>query len=92
MPQKQPNKPGVKFNPSLGGAFGNTAFGEGSVLLNITAENLDTLMKNLQVGSSILFRYNKVTTKGNAHFFAEILPPMAPRESNRVAATSESIE
>lgn len=75
-------KPGTKFNPSLGGAFANDAFtknGEAGILLNVTAENFDTLMKNVQIGSSILFRFNKVTTKGNKHYFAEILPPMTPK-------------
>ena len=69
-----------KFNPSLGGAFSNDKFGEGSVLLRITEENLDTLMKNVRVGSSILFRFNKVTSKGNKHYFADILPPWEPEE------------
>ena len=82
MPQKEPNKPGVKFNPSLGGAFENSAFGEGSVLLNVTEENLNTLMQNIRVGSSILFRFNKVTQKGNKHYFVEILPPMQPKTAN----------
>ena len=77
MPVKTEKKPS---NPGLGGAFSNTKFGEGSVLLQVTAENYDVLMKNLQVGSGILFRFNKVTTKGNNHYFAEILPPMSAVE------------
>lgn len=68
-----------KFNPKVGNGFSNDAFGEGSILVNIDAEGLDTIMKNLQVGSSILLKYNKVTSKGNKHYFAEILPPMVPR-------------
>jgi hypothetical protein len=63
------------FNPKLGNGFENAAFGEGSILVNIDAEGLDVAMKNLQVGSSILLKYNKVTSKGNKHYFAEILPP-----------------
>lgn len=66
-----------KFNPSAGGAFGNDSFGEGSVMLRIEPENFKVIMENLQVGSSILFRFNKVTQKGNKHYFVEILPPMS---------------
>lgn len=73
---QEAKKPGKNFNPSLGGAFTNDAFGEGSVLLNLTPENFDILMKNVQVGSAILLKYNKVTSKGNKHYWAEILPPM----------------
>lgn len=68
----------VKFNPKIGHGFGNDAFGKGSVLVKIDAEGLDSIMKNLQVGSSILLKYNKVTTNGNNHYFAEILPPLYP--------------
>lgn len=75
-----------KFNPSLGHAFSNNKFGDGSVLLRITAENLDTIMKNLQVGSTILFKYNKVTTKGDKHYFSEILPPLDPNYSGKAKA------
>lgn len=64
-----------KFNPKLGNGFSNDKFGEGSIIVNIEKEGLDVAMKNLQVGSSILLKYNKVTTKGNKHYFAEILPP-----------------
>jgi hypothetical protein len=78
-----------KFNPNLGGAFSNPAFGDDAILLNITTENLDVLMKNVQVGSAILFRFNKVTSKGNKHYFVEILPPMKPRE-NKPAARANS--
>lgn len=90
----QERKDGKRFNPSLGGAFSNDAFGEGSVLLNITAENLDTLVKNVQVGSAILLKYNKVTQKGNKHYFVEILPPMnrvppAAKGKTKAVATSE---
>ncbi len=65
------------FNPNLGGAFTNDKFGEGSIILNITEENYDVIQKNLRVGSAILLKYNKVTTKGNKHYFSEILPPMS---------------
>lgn len=67
--------PAKKFNPKIGNGFSNDAFGEGSILVNVDAEGLDAVMKNLQVGSAILLKYNKVTTKGNKHYFAEILPP-----------------
>jgi hypothetical protein len=69
-----------KFNPSLGGAFENDKFGEGSVFLQITKEGYDALMQNLQVGGGILFRFNRVTQKGNKHYFAEVLPPWEPKE------------
>jgi hypothetical protein len=65
----------TKFNPKVGHGFGNNAFGEGSILVKVEAEGFDNLMKNLQVGGSILLKYNKVTSKGNPHYFAEILPP-----------------
>lgn len=67
-----------KYNPNLGGAFTNSKFannGEDGILLNITEENYDVIMKNLRVGSTIALRYNKVTQKGNKHYFTEILPP-----------------
>lgn len=79
-------KPGTKFNPKIGNGFENAAFGEGSILVHIEAEGLDTVMKNLQVGSAILLKYNKVTAKGNKHYFAEILPPMAPRATGTTKA------
>jgi hypothetical protein len=88
MPQEA--KTQKKFNPSLGGAFSNDAFGEGSVLLNITPENFDTLMKSVQVGSAILLKYNKVTTKGNKHYFAEVLPPMDRKPTVVRKATTTS--
>ncbi len=68
-----------KYNPTLGGAFENAKFGAGAIKLDITAEALDTIMKNLQVGSSIVFKPNKPTTRGvnvgSMHYFTEILPP-----------------
>jgi hypothetical protein len=73
-----------KFNPKLGNGFENAKFGEGSILVNIDAAGLDAAMKNLQVGSSILLKYNKVTTKGNKHYFAEILPPWKGSSSNNL--------
>ncbi len=64
-----------KFNPSAGAAFGADKFGEGAIKLDITAEGLDALMKNLQVGGAIVLKFNKITSKGNPHYFTEILPP-----------------
>lgn len=78
------------FNPNLGGAFENNAFGKDSILLNITTENYDVIMKNLQVGSSILFRFNKVTTKGNKHYFTEILPPYQKKTGVTVSKSDAS--
>lgn len=74
-----PAKKDTKFNPSLGGAFENAAFGKDSILLNITEENYNTLMENVRVGSALVFRFNKVTVKGNKHYFSEILPPIGPK-------------
>lgn len=64
------------FNPKIGHGFTNNKFGEDSVLVNIDAEGLAAITQNLRVGSTILLKYNKVTTKGNKHYFVEILPPM----------------
>ncbi len=88
---KQPTKPGVKFNPKIGNGFSNDKFGEGSIKVDIDAEGLDVAMKNLQVGSAILLKFNKVTSKGNKHYFAEILPPMQPQTASvaREKAASE---
>lgn len=77
----------TKFNPKIGNGFSNDKFGEGSILINVDAEGLDTVMKNLQVGSAILLKYNKVTTKGNKHYFAEILPPMPGTVGVKTAGT-----
>ncbi len=76
------------YNPSLGGAFTNDKFaknGKDGIKIDITSENYDVLMKNLQIGSAILLRYNKVTQKGNDHYFVEMLPPMAPRQDYKGA-------
>lgn len=72
-----------KFNPKIGNGFENTKFGEGSILVNVDQEGFDAVMKNLQVGSSLLLKFNKVTAKGNKHYFAEILPPL---ENNKTVA------
>lgn len=75
------------FLPKIGNGFENSAFGEGSILVNVDAAGLDAVMKNLQVGSSILLKFNKVTTKGNKHYFAEILPPYDSSKKTKTAAT-----
>lgn len=64
-----------KFNPKLGSAFQNDKFGEGSIILTLDADGLKELTQNARVGAAILFRYNKVSTQGNKHYFGEILPP-----------------
>lgn len=79
-----------KFNPKIGNGFSNDAFGEGSILVNIDAEGLDTVMKNLQVGSSILLKYNRVTSKGNKHYFIEILPPFNGTKTSGKSKTTAS--
>lgn len=82
-----------KYNPKIGNGFENSAFGEGSILVNVDAAGLDAVMKNLQVGSSILLKFNKVTTKGNKHYFAEILPPYEKKVTKQVAtATASSLD
>lgn len=77
------------FNPKVGHGFSNDKFGEGSVLVNIDAEGLAAITQNLRVGSTILLKYNKVTTKGNKHYFCEILPPMEDNRSAGKATTTE---
>ena len=83
-----------KFNPNLGGAFTHDAFtnnGKPGIKLDITEENFDIIMKNLKVGSAILLKFNKQTTKGNDHYFTEILPPMAkdaPAKTGKKAQSS----
>jgi hypothetical protein len=74
---------GKKWNPKFGSGFTNDAFGEGAILVQIDAEAFDSLMKNVQVGSALLLRKNKVTTKGNTHYWTEILPPM-PAKANSI--------
>jgi len=64
-----------KYNPKIGHGFGNEKFGENSVLIKIDAEGLAAITQNLQVGSTILVKYNKVASNGNKHYFVEILPP-----------------
>ncbi len=82
-----------RYNPSIGGGFTNAKFGEDSILVNIDAAGLDTIMKNVQVGGAILLRYNKVTSKGNKHYFAEILPPFEggnrPQSAGKVAPAGD---
>lgn len=68
-------KDGTPYNPSIGGAFSNNAFGEGAIKLDITPEAFKIITEHLQVGGSIVFRKNKVTSVGNTHYFTEILPP-----------------
>lgn len=77
------------FLPKVGNGFGNDAFGEGSILVNIDAAGLDALMKNVQVGSSILLKYNRVTSKGNKHYFCEVLPPYKGNASKKVTPTGD---
>jgi len=64
-----------EYAPSLGTAFGDERFGKGSITLEVTAETLDTAMKSLQVGSKIVFKFNKTTKFGNPCYFVDILPP-----------------
>lgn len=81
-----------KFNPKIGNGFENNKFGEGSILVNVDAEGLDVLMKNVQVGSSILLKYNKVTSRGNKHYFAEVLPPYNPTTTKSKKATTSDLD
>ncbi len=82
MSDKVEKKP---FNPSIGHGFENKKFGEDSILINIEAEGFDALMKNAQVGSSLLLRFNKVTIKGNKHYFVELLPPIEKKNYTKEA-------
>ena len=63
-----------KYNPSFGQGFTDERF-KGAIVVTVTPEDLDSLVKNVQVGSKLLIRYNKDTKYGNKHYFTEILPP-----------------
>lgn len=77
------------FLPKIGHGFENAKFGENSILVNVDAAGYDAVMKNLQVGSSILLKFNKVTAKGNKHYFAEILPPYTPKAKTAAKVASD---
>ena len=64
-----------KFNPNFGQGFTDERFGEGAIKVKVTEENFDSIMKNVQVGSTLLLKPNKVTSYGNTHYFTEIVPP-----------------
>lgn len=81
----------TKFNPKWGSGFGNDAFGTGSILVQVDAEAFDSIMKNLQVGGALLLRYNKVTAKGNPHYYTEILPPRGEKTTAKKIATSSDL-
>lgn len=80
MTDKSPKE--TKFNPSLGTAVADNRFGEGSIItFDLTAENLGTVVKNLQVGSKFLFRKkNRPTSDGRDQYFIEILPPFTGKK------------
>lgn len=69
---------GTKFNPSVGHGFTNDKFGKDAILVKIDVEGLKAVSENLQVGSTLLLKFNKVTSQGNKHYFCEILPPYTP--------------
>ncbi len=78
------------FNPSFGDGYSNDSFGEGSILIKLSPENLDSLMKNTQAGSSLLVRFNKETKYGNKHYFCDILPPLDKKNYKPKAKTAGS--
>lgn len=95
MPVKTGNKVGKNgkpFNPSVGHGFGDDRFGKDSVLVRIDADGLKAVTENLQIGSTILLRYNKVTTQGNKHYFVEILPPRKEGEGFKKSATTSVLD
>jgi hypothetical protein len=69
------NNGGRKFNPTVGHGFENDKFGKGAIIVKIDAEGLKVLTENVQIGSSLLLKFNKTTTYGNKHYFCEVLPP-----------------
>jgi len=81
---------GKKFNAKIGHGFSNDKFGEGSVLVKVDAEGLKSIVENLQVGGSILLKFNKKTTKGNNHYFAEILPPFKGEQTGTGKTTTKT--
>ena len=65
---------GNGFNPKIGNGFSNDKFGEGSILVQLTTEGINSFVDNARDGSAILIKFNKVTSKGNKHYFVELLP------------------
>lgn len=87
---EMPTEAKTKFNPKIGAGFSNDRFGKGSILVKVDQEGLDNIMKNLQVGSSILLRFNRKTVKDNDHYFCEILPPLNKQEATPVRKTTKT--
>lgn len=77
-----------KYNPGFGMAFGaNPKIApEGSVSIKLDEAGIKTLVANLQVGSTLVFKLkpNKTST-GNAQYFTEIMPPYkGPKDNGMV--------
>ena len=85
-------KTAYKKNPSFGQGFSDERFGEGSIKITITEENLDSLVKNVQVGSTLLVRFNRETKFGNKHYFCDILPPYNGEKKSTRKATSGDLD
>lgn len=81
-----------KFNPKVGNGFSNDKFGTGSIIVKVDKEGFDAVMKNLQVDSSILLKFNKQTSTGNNHYFCEILPPFTGNKKAVAKATASDLD
>lgn len=81
-----------KKNASLGHAFENE---KGNISIKITPEGLASFVQNASVGGFVVLKFNKLTVKGNKHYFADILPPMedgASKYPTKKPATKGSLD
>ncbi len=84
---------GKKFSPSFGHGYGTVLkTGRKAIRVTLTKENLDTLMKNVQIGSTLLLTFNKETKFGNDHYFCDILPPMTENQKNFKKQASSDLD
>lgn len=77
----------TKLNPTITAMFDNEKFGYGSkISVPIDEKGFDVVQKNLTIGSRLLFKKSKSTTKeGNPVYFLEILPPYEKAANNNGA-------
>jgi hypothetical protein len=81
-----------KYNPRFGHGYSkDLKSGKKAIMVTLSKENLDALMKNVQIGSTLMLTYNKVTQYGNDHYFCDILPPQTEEQKKfaKKAATSD---
>jgi hypothetical protein len=96
MTETKLKKNGKEFNPTLGSAYSDPRFGDKAIKFNVTADAFDAIMKNVQVGSTILLRGTGPTKYSNEHYFVEVLPPyegnkgtVGKKAAARAASTSD---